>query len=131
MGDLVFQARKIDETSFAQRFKIRDLKGGKHLTLVVDADRRLVLAHVYYWLPTEHFLWVDHIVVRQRFRKMGLGRLLMNHIKDRAQNLGRSAIRLAALVKSVGFYRRLGFANFRSAATEDVDWTRGLPMELR
>uniref|UniRef100_A0A7S1MKJ5 N-acetyltransferase domain-containing protein n=1 Tax=Alexandrium catenella TaxID=2925 RepID=A0A7S1MKJ5_ALECA len=112
LQDLVRQARALSERAFANRFYFRDVRGDKHLTLLVDAARKGALGYCYYQLPLEGFLWVEQVAVSEHSRGRGLGRRLMQWAIERAQALGCKAVRVSALASSVPFYRAIGFEDF-------------------
>jgi len=120
MSDLVFQARKLSTKYFPDRFRIRDLRDGRHLTLLVDVNQTLALGYIYYRFPVENFVWVEHIAIQKLYRKNGLGRKLIEWIQAKAIDKGYPAVRLASMVNAVGFYKKLGFKTFSSDVAEHV-----------
>lgn len=119
MKPLVFQARKISEDTFCDRFRIRDLKGQRHLTVMVDIERKHVLGYMYYWLAEENSLWLDNFALRKRCRSMGLGQALAHWLLDQAKKEGCSVVRALALNKVAGFYERLGFHALSSFGSQE------------
>jgi predicted GNAT family N-acyltransferase len=56
-----------------------------------------------------NFAKAERVAVLARARKLGLGRLLMNAIEDRARTRRLSAIQLNAQLSALPFYQRLGY----------------------
>ena len=66
---------------------------------------------------------IYQVVVAPRFQRMGLGRMVMTDLLDRARSRGHSRVCLDARLPAVGFYELLGF---RVIGGEFVNRT-GLP----
>mmetsp|Transcript_133392 Transcript_133392/g.414812 ORF Transcript_133392/g.414812 Transcript_133392/m.414812 type:complete len:196 (-) Transcript_133392:46-633(-) len=112
LRELLRQARGLSERAFVNRLCLRDVRGDKHLTLLVDGARAGVLGYCYYQLPPEGFLWLEQLAVLEGCRGRGLGRRLVQWALERARALGCRAVRVSALASAVPFYRALGFADF-------------------
>jgi len=142
--DLIYQARHLSETVFDERFYIRDLTGGDHLTLLVDSTCKNMVGFCYYYMPPEGFLWIEHLAVPERFQGRGLGRKLMEWARTRADRSKCSSVRLNAFLSAIPFYKAVGFQMFYRSSSVDaylntslqatchsVYGQKGLPMELR
>jgi len=137
------QAKALSGRAFVRRFDAEDFLGTQRLTLLTNSSRTSVVGFCFYLLPLDGYLWVEQVAVEEKFRRKGLGKMLMRWAIDQADALGCWAVRLSALEHAVPFYRSLGFQDFhkdgdfgdfeRTARQErsEGEQETGWPMHIR
>ena len=126
------EANKIVKETFLSREIDADLEFVKDNGFTVDivyqntmnSDDGAVMGCAMYILMRK-YVWVEEVAVKSIWRGGGVGRVLIERMKQIAKARGKSVL-LYALEEAVGFYLKLGFVEAKSFETEEIKIHPGL-----
>ena len=84
-----------------------DLKSGNHPLILLHRDIVIGVVRID---VDESVAWLRRVAIREDFRSLGHGRVLLQLAEAFAQAHGCNEIRSNAAVEAVGFYERCGYA---------------------
>jgi len=125
--DVGFQARVLSRRTFTAPFVVNDCKDDKesdknHLTLLVTAERRRVLAFILYhvrkdMIANERMLWIEQVAVLEPLRKRGLGKALLAWAALRAEAKACDVLKADPILSAQRYYSDLGFVETHHVST--------------
>jgi GNAT superfamily N-acetyltransferase len=102
----------VDQLNFSETFSQVLSSAGMYLAVAQSSDALIgyVLGTVHpTFYASGHVAWVEEVMVKESFRKKGVGRLLMGSFEDWAKSRHCRLIALATR-RAAEFYKSLGYA---------------------
>jgi GNAT superfamily N-acetyltransferase len=123
-----YDRRRVEE--WAESGDLEPESLGKRLVYVAEADGEL--AGWASLIPRGEVGWLEDLWIEPAWIGRGVGRMLFEHVKERARSLGATWLEWEAEPNARGFYERMGGSFVRDS--EVTEWGRVLEVlgvELR
>ncbi|MBW2410321.1 MAG: GNAT family N-acetyltransferase [Deltaproteobacteria bacterium] len=128
----IFRPAKKDQLFFDYFDRVIE-SGNHHLMMGFDDDK--AFGYIYYvinhlpqniYRPEKRVIYINHILVTKGYQGRGLGRALINHVRDIARKETIKEIGLdvwAFNEKAIGFFKKQGFSAYNQVMWHSIPIT--------